>query len=59
VDIAIAADPDAAILAVRGIRGITVIAPVAEAAILARLWRKQEDQLPFTTPRQAPLHNRF
>jgi protein ImuB len=37
VDIAIAADPDAAILAARGIRGITVIAPGDEAAILARL----------------------
>ena len=37
VDIAIAADPDAAILAARGIRGITVIAPGSEAAILARL----------------------
>ena len=37
VDIAIAADPDAAILAARGIRGITVIAPGSEAAVLARL----------------------
>src|ERR1700722_20374404 len=37
VDIAIAADPDAEILAARGIRGITVIAPGSEAAILARL----------------------
>jgi protein ImuB len=37
VHIAIAADPDAAILAARGIRGITVIAPGSEAAILARL----------------------
>jgi len=37
VDIAIASDPDAAILAARGIRGITVIAPGDEAAILSRL----------------------
>src|SRR5580658_2161167 len=37
VDIAIAADPDAAIIAARGIRGITVIAPGDEAAILSRL----------------------
>src|ERR1700683_3019865 len=37
VDIAIAEDPDAAILAARGIRGITVIAPGSEAAILACL----------------------
>src|SRR5580698_10176191 len=37
VDIAIAADPDAAILAARGLRGITIIAPGSEAAILARL----------------------
>lgn len=37
VDIAIATDPDAAILAARGLRGITVIAPGSEAAILARL----------------------
>src|SRR5579863_10305648 len=37
VDIAIASDPDAAIIAARGIRGITVIAPGDEAAILSRL----------------------
>jgi protein ImuB len=37
VDIAIAADPDAAVIAARGIRGITVIAPGKEAAMLARL----------------------
>jgi len=37
VDIAIAADPDAAIIAARGIRGTTVIAPGREAEILARL----------------------
>src|SRR5665213_552038 len=37
VDIAIAADPDAAIIAARGIRGTTVIAPGNEAVILARL----------------------
>ena len=37
VDIAIASDPDAAILAARGIRGATVIAPGDEAAVLSRL----------------------
>ncbi len=37
VDIAIAADPDAAVIAARGIRGITVIPPGQEAATLARL----------------------
>jgi protein ImuB len=37
VDIAIAVDPDAAILAARGIRGTTIIAPGTEAAILAPL----------------------
>jgi protein ImuB len=37
VDVAIAADPDAAILAARGIRGITVIAHGSEAATLAGL----------------------
>jgi protein ImuB len=37
VDIAIAADPDAAILAARGIRGVTVISPGSEAATLAGL----------------------
>jgi protein ImuB len=37
VDIAIAADPDAAILAARGIQGTTVIAPGFEAATLAQL----------------------
>src|SRR5580658_7322853 len=37
VDIAIAADPDAAILAARGIRGTTVIEPGEEAAVLSRL----------------------
>jgi hypothetical protein len=37
VDIAVAADPDAAILAARGIRGTTVIAPGGEAAVLSRL----------------------
>ncbi len=37
VDIAIATDPDAAILAARGIRGITVIPPGSEAERLADL----------------------
>ncbi len=37
VDLAIAADPDAAVIAARGIRGITVMAPGNEAATLARL----------------------
>src|SRR5580704_4809572 len=37
VDIAIASDPDAAILAARGIRGTTVVAPGEEAAVLSRL----------------------
>jgi protein ImuB len=37
VDIAIATDPDTAILAARGIRGITVIAAGDEVAVLSRL----------------------
>jgi hypothetical protein len=36
-NIAISVDPDAAILAARGIRGITVIAPGEEATVLAPL----------------------
>jgi protein ImuB len=37
VDVAIASDPDAAVMAARGIRGITVIAPGREAQVLAPL----------------------
>src|SRR4051794_31685197 len=37
VDIAISADPDAAIFAARGIRGTTVIRPGDEAAVLRKL----------------------
>jgi protein ImuB len=37
VDVAISVDPDAAVMAARGFRGLTVIAPGREAAVLAPL----------------------